>query len=423
MLLKIEQTEVDGVRKDLYCEGGIFVEGPPPTPPDRVIDGRGKIALPSFKNGHTHSAMALLRGYADDMNLHDWLYNHIFPAETQLDDDIIYWGTKLACLEMIKGGTTFCNDMYFNIPRSWRAFDESGMKACNCIGITDFFDSKNRRNIQEELRTTFERFGSKEGRITLGLGLHALYTNSGEMIEWVADFAGETGLPISMHLSETEKEVKDCVAAHGKRPVAYLKERGILGDNINFAHSLWLTEEEWDLLAEAGATLVHCPVSNMKLACGRAFAFEEGRKRGIPLMLGTDGPASNNNIDMLEEMKIAALLQKHHFRDPTVGQAKEILALASGSYASFFSYLGSSLEPGEPADLILLDPDIPEMTPRYDIASALVYAAPQHAVDTVICDGRVLMENRKVPGEEEILARAGDLAKKFAKMRSTHEST
>ena len=418
MILKIEKVQIGGFQRDLYCKGGMIIDDPSPTPPDRVVDGRGKLALPSFKNGHTHSAMTLLRGYADDMDLHDWLYNHIFPAEAQLDDDIIYWGTKLACLEMIKGGTTFCNDMYFNLPQSWKAFDESGLKVCNCIGITDFFDSENRRSAQEEIRETFQRFGLGGGRITLGLGLHAIYTNSGEMIEWVADFAGETGLPIHMHLAETEKEVKDCVAAHGKRPVEYLKERGILGSGSIFAHSLWLAEEELDLLAEGGATLVHCPVSNMKLACGGGFALEEFRKRGIPLMLGTDGPASNNNIDMLEEMKVAALLQKHHFQDPTVGAAEVILALASGGYASFFPGLGNSLEPGQPADIILLNPRVPEMVPRYDIAASLVYAASQQAVDTVICGGRILMEGRKVPGEEEILARAETLNEKFVKMRS-----
>lgn len=413
MILKIEQAEVEDVRRDIWCRDGIILEGPTPEPPDQIIDARGKLAVPSFKNGHTHAAMSLLRGFGDDMTLHTWLEQCIFPAEAKFDDEMIYWGTRLACLEMVKGGTTFCNDMYFNLPQSWKAYEESGIKACNGIGITDFFDGDNRRRTQDKIRRTYDLFGSETGRIRLGLGLHAIYTNSDEMIDWTARFGRDHGLLIHMHLSETKKEVDDCLAKHQVRPTEYLARRGILSDNIIFAHAVWLTDKELDLLAEAGSTVIHCPASNMKLVSGEVFPFRRFRDRGIPMMLGTDSHASNNNIDMLEEMKVAALLQKHHFQDPTEAKAEDILTMAQGGLASFFPGLGSSLDPGEPADILLLNPDLPEMVPNYHLASTLVYSALQEAVDTVVCDGRVLMENRYIPEEQEILARVRALVKKL----------
>jgi 5-methylthioadenosine/S-adenosylhomocysteine deaminase len=216
-----------------------------------------------------------------------------------------------------------------------------------------------------------------------------------------------------MHLSETKKEVDDCLAKHRVRPTEYLARRGVLAENIIFAHAVWLTEDELDLLAEAGSTVIHCPASNMKLVSAEVFPFRQFRNRNIPMMLGTDSHGSNNNIDMLEEMKVAALLQKHHFQDPTEAKAEEILAMAQGGYASFFPGLGSSLDPGEPADILLLNPDLPEMVPNYHLASTLVYSALQEAVDTVVCDGRVLMENRHIPEEQEILSRVRELVKKL----------
>jgi len=413
MILKIEQAEVEGTHRDIWCRDGIILEGPTPEPPDQIVDARGKLAVPSFKNGHTHAAMSLLRGFGDDMTLHTWLEQCIFPAEAKFDDEMIYWGTRLACLEMVKGGTTFCNDMYFNLPQSWKAYEESGIKACNGIGITDFFDGENRRKTQDKIRRAYDLFGSGTGRIRLGLGLHAIYTNSDEMIDWTARFARDHGLPIHMHLSETKKEVDDCLTKHQVRPTEYLSRRGILSDNIIFAHAVWLAENELDLLAEAGSTVIHCPASNMKLVSAEVFPFRKFRDRGIPMMLGTDSHASNNNIDMLEEMKVAALLQKHHFQDPTEAKAEDILTMAQGGLASFFPGLGSTLAPGEPADLLLLNPDLPEMVPNFHLASTLVYSALQEAVDTVVCDGRVLMENRFIPEEQEILARVRALVKKL----------
>lgn len=418
LTIKIQDVVVDGVSSELYSSDGVIVEPSSALEIDRVVEGRGMIAIPSFKNGHTHAPMSLLRGYADDLSLHEWLNNYIFPAEDRFDDEMIYWGTRLACLEMIKGGTTFCNDMYFGLDSSWRAFTESGLKVNLSTGISDMFDPETTAETKKRVIAAMERYHSTEGKVRLSLGLHAIYTTSSELIEWTGKLARDSGVILHSHLSETREEVEWSIREHRMRPTELFADLGVLSERTILAHAVWLSEGEIALLSESGTTVVHCPVSNMKLVSAEVFPYPKLKEQGVPIMLGTDGQGSNNNLDMMEEMKIAALLQKHHYRDPSICPANEILSIAQGGGSAIFDWVGNSLQPGQPADIVLIDPELPELTPCYDLASGLVYSVPRGAIDTVICGTEILMEGGVVPAEREIL----EMARKFqAKIAAHHQ--
>lgn len=374
---------------------------------DTQIDAAGKIVIPSFKNGHTHAAMTLLRGFADDMELQPWLEKKIWPAEAKLTPDDIYWGTRLAALEMIKSGTTFCNDMYFHLPSIWSAFRDAGMKAAVGAAIIDRMDTDQAEKVIKETEHYFKQYGLENDRLLFSPAPHAIYTVSEETLGWVADFSRKNNLVLHIHLSETEQEVRDCVNAHGVRPVEYLDKIGFLGPNVVAAHCIWLSEAEMHLLADHKVTVVHNPVSNMKLASGSCFQFRELNACGVPMMLGTDGCSSNNNLDMLEEMKVAALLQKHHFSDTKLMSAEEIFTITTGGKTDVYPILSSEIRPGAYADLLLINPDHPQMVPNYNTVSNIVYSCGEEAIDTVICNGEVLMQNRQVQDEAIILSEAG----------------
>lgn len=386
------------------------VPSPHSTDKARRIDGRRFAAISGFKNGHTHAAMTLLRGYGDDMRLQEWLQQRIWPAEASLTDEDIYWGTRGATVEMIKSGTTFANDMYFRFPESWRGFSDSGMRAAVGLALFDFLDSGRRLEIQREVDSLLQTYTDGEGtRIFPTIAPHSIYTCSGELLQWAARRARELGLPFHIHMSETKTEVDECVANHGVTPWRYLESLGVLetvADRGVAAHGVWLTDDELALIRDAGWTLVHNPASNMKLASG-AFDWKTVRDREIPVLLAPDGVASNNNLDMFDEMKIAALLQKHHYADPIRLDAHQTLTLACGGYSDAFTHWGvdGHLREGGPGDVVLIDLDHPQLTPVHNIESNLVYAANGTMVDTVIVDGEILMENRSLPDERQILER------------------
>lgn len=368
---------------------------------DEVIDAQGLIALPPFFNGHTHAAMALLRGYADDMPLKEWLEEKIWPIEAKMTEEDVYWGTKLACLEMIKSGTLFFNDMYWHWEGVARAVEEMGLRAAVSAVFIDLFDPKRceeQKRLNEEL---FEKARSFSERVIFSLGPHAIYTCSKEGLLWCKEFAQRHGLLIHIHLSETRGEVEESLAKTGLRPVEYLDEIGFLGPEVFCAHAVWLSPDEMDILAQRGAKVIYNPVSNMKLSVGGVFPYGDLRRRGVKVLLGTDGPASNNNLDMLETAKIGSLLQKHHTSDPQALPAEEALRLITEGGAEAFD-IPARLREGDLADLILIDPDDEKMTPGFNLASDLVYSANGSVVDTAICDGKVLMRSRKIEGEEEI---------------------
>lgn len=405
----------NGKRASVHVVGNRIEAIGAPQDADVTIDGRGKALIPGFVNTHTHAAMTLLRGYADDMDLQAWLSTRIWPAEARLTPEAIYWGTKLACLEMIRSGTTCFNDMYFHMDHAAKAVAEMGIRGVLCEGFIDLFSAERATKEFQKARATaqaIEEMGN--ARVVPSLGPHAIYTVSEDSLLEMKRWSEESGRLIHIHVSETKAEVDGCRKDHGKTPVEYLDALGLLGPKTVAAHAVWLTDEEIRTLADRGVKIAHCPVSNMKLAVGRAMPFEELRGAGVTVSLGTDGSASNNSLDMFQSTKAAALLHKHATRQPTVAAAREVFETATLGGAQALGLDAGVLEVGKLADLVLLDLRRPEMTPVHDIVSNIVYAATGDCVDTVICDGRVVMEHRQVPGEAEILEKAAEAAAKVA---------
>ena len=385
---------------------------------DVVIDGSGKAILPSFHNAHTHASMTLLRGYADDMDLHTWLSEHIWPFEARLTEDDIYWGARLACLEMIKSGTTFFADMYWHWKGTARAVTEMGMRAALSAAFFDFDDPARAEAMKRQVMDLHGASATYPDRIQFILGPHAIYTVSSDSLCWLGDYAARHGLLVHLHLSETQKEVDDCLAKHGQRPVEYLHGLGLLAPNLILVHAVWMTGDEMELLARHGVQVVHCPVSNMKLCSGR-FDYAAMKARGVAVALGTDGCSSNNNLDMMEEMKIASLLAKVTSMDPTALPAQEALDMATEGGARMYGLDSGRIATGKLADCILVDLNHVRMVPGHHLVSNLVYSANSSCVDTTICDGRVLMLGGKVEGEEEILAQ---VRATLARLAAPHEA-
>lgn len=369
------------------------------------IDGTGLALLPSFHNAHTHAAMTLLRGYADDMPLHVWLSEHIWPFEAKLTEDDVYWGSKLACLEMIKSGTTFFADMYWHWRGTARAVEEMGLRAALSAAFFDFNDPDRAEPMKQQVMDLHAASAACSDRIQFMLGPHAIYTVSGESLRWLAEYARRHGLLIHMHLSETTKEVDDCLREHGVRPVEYLHSLGLLGPDLILAHAVWMTDAEMALLAQHGVRVVHCPSSNMKLASGQ-FQYAQMHRHGIAVGLGTDGCCSNNSLDMFGEMKMASLLAKVTAMDSTVLPAAETLGMASRAGAQMYGLDSGSIATGMYADCILVTLDHVQMTPLHSLTSHAVYSATGACVDTTICNGRVLMRHGVVEGEQEIINQA-----------------
>jgi 5-methylthioadenosine/S-adenosylhomocysteine deaminase len=354
--------------------------------------------------------MTLFRGFGDDLPLMEWLEQKIWPAEAKLHPDDVYWGTRLACLEMIRSGTTRFFDMYWHGGEAARAVLDSGLRAAVSSVMIDGLDPARGEAIRGEMMESLDRIEAAGPRVSPSLGPHAIYTVSAESLAWLAELAAERDLSLQIHLSETEKEVTDCLETHGKRPAAYLDERGFLGPRTVLAHGVWLDESELELIAERGATVVANPAANMKLAVGGLLPYPAAARAGVGVGLGTDGVASNSNLDMFEEVKLFALTQKHASGDPSTLPAEEALAIARGLRSAVLG--GTPLEPGQPADFLLLRGAEPPLSVG-DLEADLVYAAGGSVVDTSVVAGRVLMRGGVVPGAEELVgevrARAGRL--------------
>ncbi|MDD3886026.1 MAG: amidohydrolase [Victivallaceae bacterium] len=387
----------------------------------KVIDGRGRLAaVPPFYNMHTHSAMTLLRGYADDMELFKWLNEYIWPAEAKLTGDDIYWGTRLAAQEMIRGGTVFMNDMYWFQKDTARAVEDSGLRAMiGCMFMCDGKGELLARNRVENAEL-LEKYsdGGRDGRIAINLAPHAVYTVSEKVFRDVAEEAAAKDLYIHLHLAETAKEVADCRAAHGGlTPTAYLDKLGLLGPKTLLAHCVHLTEEDIAILRERKCVLINSTCSNLKLCSGRMPYFEAVTRGGCRLAIGTDGASSSNNLSMFEAAKFTSLVAKERAGDPTVAPAAEVFAIATRGGAEAVGLDAGEIAPGKLADLMLIDLDSPLMIGDYSLISNLVYSADTSVVDTVICNGRVLMEHRVVPGEAEVLAEARKCCRRIAGFR------
>jgi len=375
---------------------------------DRVIDGSGMIAMPGLINCHTHAAMTLLRSYADDMPLMQWLSEKIWPVEGRLEPEDIYWGTMLCCLEMIKSGTTAFADMYFNMEQAASAVEKSGLRACLSRGMIGTAPNAGLA-LEESINFIEEWNGRAGGRIKAMLGPHAPYTCPSEYLKKVIELAGKHGVGIHIHVAETKDEVEQIYTSYGKSPVAYLDSIGLFELPVLAAHCVHLDEADIEILAIKKVGVSHCPESNMKLASGIA-PVTRLLNSGVNVGLGTDGAASNNNLDMMEEMRSAALLQKVYTGDPTAIPAFAALAMATANGARVLGLARETglLKTGMKADLILVDFNRPHLYPQHDLVANLVYAAHSADVDTVIVDGEVLMEGRRVltMDEEEIIREA-----------------
>jgi 5-methylthioadenosine/S-adenosylhomocysteine deaminase len=345
------------------------------------------------------------------MVLQDWLTRKIWPLEAHLTGDDVYWGTKLACLEMIRTGTTAFNDMYFFMEDAARAVDESGLRAQLSYGFIDLNNpGKREKECGATERVVTHIKGLKNPRIRAAVGPHAVYTVSNEGLSWCAEYAAEQGIGIHVHVGETEKEVNDALAQQGKRPAQILDACGCLTERTVAAHCCWLDREECRLLGKRGTSASHNPASNMKLAVNRAMPYHWLREAGAPVTLGTDGCASNNSLDLFEEMKFAALLQKFFWNTQTLLPAGEALAMATAAGARALGFGTGTLAAGSPADIVLVETHEPANTPLHNITSNLVYSCSGASIETTICDGKVLMLERCVPHEQDILEGAARAA-------------
>ncbi|MBD3388218.1 MAG: amidohydrolase family protein [Candidatus Altiarchaeales archaeon] len=408
MSVLIKDVLLDGEETSIYVEENTIRGIGSDAEADRTVDGRGKAAIPGMVNTHTHAAMTLFRGYADDLRLQEWLQEHIWPAEAKLTEEDVYWGTRLACLEMVKTGTTCFNDMYWHLKGAVKAVEDSGIRGVlNSVFIDKFNKEdakKQRKQAEKEMKDV-----KACSRVTLALGPHAIYTVTEESLQWAREYSDKHDVLVHFHLSETAKEVEDCKEETGMRPVEYLDSIGFLGPNLVCAHCVWLDDREIRLMGESGVKVSHCPTSNMKLSVGEALDYEKLKHAGVCVSLGTDGCASNNTLDMFESMKNAALLQKIWYGDPTRLPAGEAFRMGTSEGAKALKLDTGAIEEGRLADIVLVDLKRPELTPHHNLVSDLVYSASGGCVDTVICDGEVIMENGRVDGEEEVMEKAEEI--------------
>jgi len=368
------------------------------TPAKETIDARGGIVMPGLINTHTHAAMTLFRGLADDLPLAEWLNDHIFPAEALLDEDKVHDGTLLGCAEMILSGTTCFCDMYLFEGAVARAAATAGMRAVVGEVLYDF-PSPNYGPIQNGFDTTRRLIDTwrDDPLISIAVEPHSPYLCAPDLLTEAAGIARENRVPLVIHLSETRKEVEDVRKKYGATPVGHLAKLEVLAPNLLACHCVVLSSADMDLLAEHDVKVSHNPESNMKLASGIAPVAELIR-RGICTGLGTDGCSSNNNLDLFAEMDMAAKLHKASSLDPTVMDAATVLRMATidGARALGLDRITGSLESGKKADMIVIDTNKPHLTPMYRPESHLVYAVGGSDVAATIVNGRVLMKDRRL---------------------------
>ncbi len=383
---------------------------------DKVIDAEGKVLLPGFVNTHTHLSMTLFRGLADDLSLDTWLNDHIWPMEANLNGDYCYIGALLGAVELIKSGTTTFSDMYFYMEDVARAVDEAGIRAVLSYGMIDFGDAERREAEIRQNLTLFENCnGMADGRIKVFFGPHSPYTASEELLVKVRQLADEYNMGIHIHVSETQKEINDVSEEKGLRPFEYLDKIGFLGPDVVAAHSVWLSDDEIEIIKKNDVKVSHNPCSNMKLASGIA-PVSKLIEKGICVSIGTDGASSNNNLDLIEELKTASLLQKVSTLDPNVVNSHEAIAMGTikGAETLGLSDEIGSIEVGKKADIILIDTNSANMVPDSStLTSNIIYSANGSNVDTTICNGKILMENKKltVLDEQEIYDKAREAIK------------
>jgi 5-methylthioadenosine/S-adenosylhomocysteine deaminase len=352
-----------------------------------VIDGTHRVLMPGIVNAHTHLPMVLLRGFADDMDLQTWLFKHIFPAEDKMTEEMVYTGMQLALMECIASGTVSVTEMYFFPKFTARAIAESGIKANIC---RVFMGDETERQAQESLALTESYHNCENGRLRVDACVHAEYTSAPAAWERAAALAKDKNLRMHVHLSETKLEHDECVKKYGLTPAAVLDKHGLLGVPATAAHCVHITDEDILILAERGATAAHCPVSNLKLNSGVARVCEM-RSKGLNVALGTDGAASNNRLDMFEEMKTAAILACGE--SPLTAAGALLLATRNGAASQGRATESGQIAVGFDADLILLNFDKPHLTPFHNPVSSLVYSATGSDVCLTMVQGKILYKD------------------------------
>jgi 5-methylthioadenosine/S-adenosylhomocysteine deaminase len=410
--LVVTDARLGGEPVGLRCapDGTIAALGPEVAaePGEETLDAAGGILVPPLVNGHTHAAMTLFRGSGGDLPLMPWLEERIWPVEAKLEPEDAYWGARLACLEMVRSGTTRFWDMYWHPEATARAVADAGVRAS--LGAPFFDKGRDVAAMRTEAVEHLDALSAFGGPVAPALAPHSIYMVSEESLRFIAELSAERDVPVQIHLSETKPEVDDCLGEHGRRPAAYLDEVGLLSERTLLAHGVWLDDEELDLIAARGATVVSNPAANMKLAVGKVFDYPSARAAGVQVGLGTDGAGSNDSLDLLADLKLFALAQRHAAADATAIAVGDAWAVATGAKAPLLG--ATPLEVGAPADFLLLDPAAPELAIG-DLTADLVYAADRTAVDTVVVAGRVLMRGGEQPERAEVIAKARERAERL----------
>ncbi len=369
---------------------------------DEVIDCTDKAILSSFCNTHTHASMMFLRGIGEDKNLHDWLNQEIFPREAKLKPEHIYPLSRYAILEMIKTGTTCFTDMYFHVAGTLKAAQDMGIRGIiPYLGMDFFDDNKTETDIQQAIRYLEEPL--KVSKVKKVLSCHSIYTCSQKLIQKFSELAKKYDTYLQIHVSETQKEVDDCVQKFGYRPVELLYQWGVMGPRTLFAHAVHLNDNEIQLVKNTGTTLAHCPTSNLKLGSGQ-LPLQKYLDAGLKLSMGTDGVASNNSLSMISEMKLAALSAKNQVDSVLAGKVDDIFKIATQNGFEAFGIKAGEIKEGNLADFILVDLNNQFLLPNNNLKSNMIYAADSSCITDVFCDGKALMRNKIIPYEAEIIA-------------------
>jgi 5-methylthioadenosine/S-adenosylhomocysteine deaminase len=379
------------------ADSGEILEVGPDLAADERIDASGGVVVPGLVNAHTHVAMTLLRGYADDKPLEAWLSEDIWPVEGELTPADIRAGAELGVVEMIRSGTTAFADMYFEVAETAEAVAESGIRAVlgHAAVTVGKEEEAAREDVAESLRVAREFDGHADGRIKTAVEPHSLTTVDEAGLRRCVEGAADAGVPLHFHANETEAEVEPVLDERGKRPLAYADDCGLLDDTAFFAHGVHLDESEVELAAERGVSVVHCPASNMKLASGAA-PIADLLDAGVNVALGTDGAASNNDLDVFDELRDAAMLAKLREGDAAAVPAGTAVRMATANGADALGIDAGRIEAGRKADLAVVDLDAPHLTPDHDLVSHLAYAVRGSDVRHTVCDGEVLMREREL---------------------------
>ena len=408
----LKNIAVEGVATDILIEGNLIskidaaIDESAVPHGTEIVECTGKAVLPGLVNMHTHAGMSMMRGVGEDIAFHEWI-DRIWKVESRIDEEYVYHATRLACLEMIKTGTTTFNDHYWHMPMAHKAAVEMGLRPVLAYVICDRNDPEESERQKLQCSQMYDEAMTWNDMTQFAIAIHAIYSVSEPLMLWAVDFARERGLKIHIHLSETRKEIEDCKAQHGGlSPVEYLDRLGVLGEDVIAAHTLWLSENDIRILGERKVTCVHNVNSNLKLASGYRFLYNELRDAGANICLGTDGCASSNNLDMLETIKTSAMIQKAWRDDPTAMPLEELIAAATANAGKALGQNLGRIEEGALADLIIIDTDNYNFISPGSFLANFIYSAHSDCVDSMICNGRFVMRERVVEGEKEILEQA-----------------